>query len=102
MKKPSSFEDALERLEAIVARLEEGEVGLEESLEQYREGIRLHRYCQDKLRKVEQELMRVLKEDELEGAEQPPAEEADPAGSSPENPQQPSGPPLEANEELPF
>ena len=65
-KKPS-FEQALARLEEIVEKLEEGEIGLEESLAQYREGIRLHKYCAEKLAKVEQELMRVLKEEE--GAE---------------------------------
>ncbi len=62
-KKPS-FEQALARLEEIVEKLEEGEIGLEDSLAHYREGIGLHKYCAEKLAKVEQELMRVLKEDD--------------------------------------
>ena len=37
------FEDALERLEEIVHSLEEGDIGLNESLERYEEGIKLLR-----------------------------------------------------------
>jgi exodeoxyribonuclease VII small subunit len=56
------FEEALERLEEIVHRLEEGEIGLEESLAAYQEGMRLHRLCQERLRRVEEELLVVLRE----------------------------------------
>lgn len=59
---PASFEEALERLEEIVQRLEEGEIGLEESLSVYREGMLLHRFCQERLRRVEEELLTVLRE----------------------------------------
>ena len=38
---PLRFEDALERLEEIVHSLEEGDIGLNESLERYEEGIKL-------------------------------------------------------------
>jgi exodeoxyribonuclease VII small subunit len=64
MKKPNSFEDALRGLEDIVSSLEEGEVGLEQSLEKYREGVKLHQYCQDRLKRVETELMKVLSEED--------------------------------------
>jgi exodeoxyribonuclease VII small subunit len=40
-----SFEDALARLEAIVVRLESGDLPLEESLKQFEEGVRLSRLC---------------------------------------------------------
>jgi exodeoxyribonuclease VII small subunit len=40
-----SFEQALERLEAIVRELEEGRVGLSEGLAHYEEGVKLLRQC---------------------------------------------------------
>jgi exodeoxyribonuclease VII small subunit len=44
-KDPLSFEQALERLEALVEKLEEGAIPLEESLAAYVEGTRLVRHC---------------------------------------------------------
>ena len=40
-----SFEQALERLEALVEKLEEGAIPLDESLAAYVEGTRLVRHC---------------------------------------------------------
>jgi len=40
-----SFEEAIEQLEQIVRLLEEGEVGLNEALEQYEKGVKLLRRC---------------------------------------------------------
>lgn len=57
-----SFETALERLEDIVHNLEEGQMTLEECLASYQEGIRLHRLCQERLGKVEEELARLLED----------------------------------------
>ena len=48
-----SFEEALDRLEAIVRRLEEGEIGLNEALEQYEEGVGLLRQAYDVLQRAE-------------------------------------------------
>ena len=66
------FEEALERLEEIVHRLEEGEIGLEDSLAAYQEGMRLHRLCQERLRRVEEELLVVLRDNTPPEAEQAP------------------------------
>jgi exodeoxyribonuclease VII small subunit len=44
-----SFEDALKRLEAIVARLESGEASLDESITLYAEGDRLRARCENRL-----------------------------------------------------
>jgi len=41
-KKEKSFEDALKRLEEIVALLEKGGLSLEESLSLFEEGVNLH------------------------------------------------------------
>jgi exodeoxyribonuclease VII small subunit len=44
-----SFEKALEELESIVARMEEGKLPLEESLAAYQRGAELLRFCESKL-----------------------------------------------------
>ncbi|HYZ48744.1 MAG TPA: exodeoxyribonuclease VII small subunit [Sphingomonas sp.] len=44
-----SFEDALKRLETIVARLESGEASLDESITLYAEGDRLRAQCEARL-----------------------------------------------------
>ncbi|HSN72156.1 MAG TPA: exodeoxyribonuclease VII small subunit [Steroidobacteraceae bacterium] len=48
------FERSLAELEAIVERLEQGELTLEESLRQFERGIELTRHCQSALGKAEQ------------------------------------------------
>ena len=44
-----SFEDALMELEAIVRRLEEGRVPLEEAVQAYERGSKLRAHCEAKL-----------------------------------------------------
>jgi len=56
------FEAALAELEAIVQRLEQGELPLEESLRQFERGVALTRSCQQALRQAEQKI-RVLSKD---------------------------------------
>ncbi|OHB82275.1 MAG: exodeoxyribonuclease VII small subunit [Planctomycetes bacterium RBG_16_64_12] len=53
---PPSFEEALEQLEATVHQLEEGEIGLNESLKQYEKGVNLLRRCYDLLRAAERRI----------------------------------------------
>ena len=48
------FEDALARLEKIVESIEKGDVGLEESIKHFEEGVKLIRQCRGVL--VEAEL----------------------------------------------
>jgi exodeoxyribonuclease VII small subunit len=48
-----SFEDALAELERVVARLESGEVPLEESIALYARGAELRAHCEDKLKAAE-------------------------------------------------
>lgn len=54
-----SYEEALGRLETIIERVEHGEIGLEETLEQYRRGRALLRRCQGILDTAEQEIRRL-------------------------------------------
>ena len=53
-----SFEEALDQLEDIVSKLEDGSINLEESIEEYTRGVHLKNHCETKLKeatlKVEQ------------------------------------------------
>jgi exodeoxyribonuclease VII small subunit len=51
-----SFEEALGQLESIVRQLEEGEIGLNEALEQYEKGVKLLRRCYDLLEHAERRI----------------------------------------------
>ena len=53
MAKKPSFEEALKQLEEITARIERGEIGLEESITQYEKGMGLVKKCRDILNKAE-------------------------------------------------
>ena len=55
-KEPPSFEDALEELETIVERMEDGEPSLEESLKLFERGMDLTRRCQKALDDAEQRI----------------------------------------------
>ncbi len=47
------FEEALGRLEKLTEEIERGEVGLEESIEKYAEGMKLVAHCRKVLGKAE-------------------------------------------------
>ncbi|MDY0169325.1 MAG: exodeoxyribonuclease VII small subunit [Thermoguttaceae bacterium] len=51
--KQPRFEQAIERLEAIVRALEEGELGLEEALGRYEEGVKMLRHAHALLERAE-------------------------------------------------
>jgi exodeoxyribonuclease VII small subunit len=52
----TTFEQAMERLESIVARLESGDVPLETAIELFQEGMSLSRLCGQKLEQVERRI----------------------------------------------
>lgn len=56
------FEAALARLEEIVSELESGELGLEQSLKLFEEGIRLSRICSARLEEAERKVEVLLKD----------------------------------------
>jgi exodeoxyribonuclease VII small subunit len=57
------FEEAMEKLERIVAKLESGDAPLEEAIELFQEGMRLSRICSVKLETVERKIEMLLEED---------------------------------------
>jgi exodeoxyribonuclease VII small subunit len=62
-EKVLSFEQAMEQLETIVEKLEEGDVPLEEAISFYKEGMELSKLCHDKLKSVETQLAEIITED---------------------------------------
>ena len=54
-----SFEKAIEELESIVKRLEEGKVPLEDSVAIYERGEALKRRCEDLLRQAEARVQKI-------------------------------------------
>jgi exodeoxyribonuclease VII small subunit len=50
----STFEEALGKLEAVVAQLEGGDLPLEDALRTFEEGVRLARVCAARLEDAEQ------------------------------------------------
>jgi exodeoxyribonuclease VII small subunit len=59
-----SFEDALAELEQVVRDLEDGQVGLEESLARYERGVGLIKACYAQLRDAEQRILLVTGTDD--------------------------------------
>jgi exodeoxyribonuclease VII small subunit len=62
VKKTYPFEQSLEKLETLVARMEKGDLSLEESLKTFEEGIKLTRECQQALAKAEQKVKMLIEE----------------------------------------
>jgi exodeoxyribonuclease VII small subunit len=56
------FEAALARLEEIVSSLESGELGLEQSLKLFEEGVKLARVCNTRLEEAERKVEILLKD----------------------------------------
>lgn len=58
-----NFEQKLSDLEALVAKLETGELSLDESLKAYEEGVALTRECQSMLEKAQLRIEMASKQD---------------------------------------
>lgn len=54
-----TFEQALSELERIVHELEDGQVGLEDSLARYEKGVGLLKRCYGQLRQAEQRILQL-------------------------------------------
>jgi exodeoxyribonuclease VII small subunit len=76
-RKEKNFEEALERLEAIVSELEGEDRGLEKQFALFQEGMDLARFCDKKLAEVEKSVEIVLKESAEEWKTAPFAAEED-------------------------
>jgi len=61
MSETLNFEEALKRLEQIVAKMEQGSAPLEESLALFEEGTSLVRQCSKQLDEAELKVVRLMK-----------------------------------------
>ena len=61
--KSIDFEQALDELETLVERMEQGDSSLEDSLKDFERGIELTRSCQKALAEAEQKVQILLKKD---------------------------------------
>jgi exodeoxyribonuclease VII small subunit len=62
-QKTPDFETALAELEALVEKMEQGDLSLDESLKQFERGVQLTRACQLALREAEQKVQILLEKD---------------------------------------
>ena len=61
--KENSFEKNLQKLELIVEKLESGEIGLEESVRLYEEGMKIKKICDKKLKDIEMQIKKIKIDD---------------------------------------
>ncbi len=82
--KLSDFEKNLKRLEEIVAKLEKGELTLEESLKLFEEGIKLARTCEKALTEAERRVEILIRNEEGQMEAKPfvPSEELEQENST--------------------
>lgn len=61
-----TFEQAMSRLEEIIAALENNQISLEKSVDLFQEGIKLSKICSDKLAGIEDKVAKILVNGKLE------------------------------------
>ncbi len=66
-----TFEQAINQLKGIVDKIEQGEIPLQDSLEQYEKGMALIKHCRDILQKAEKRIERISKEEPPEPPQEP-------------------------------
>ena len=59
-KSSPSFEEALQKLESLVEKMESGDISLEQSLEWFEEGIRLVKSCRKQMENAEQKVQSLI------------------------------------------
>jgi exodeoxyribonuclease VII small subunit len=60
------FEEAIKELTNIVSKIEQGQIPLQDSLEQYEKGMALIKQCRTILQKAEERIEKITKEQETE------------------------------------
>jgi exodeoxyribonuclease VII small subunit len=61
-EKQDTFEKDLKQLEDVVARLEQGDLPLDEAMMLFQEGMRLSKLCSQRLSTVEREIKKLVAE----------------------------------------
>jgi exodeoxyribonuclease VII small subunit len=61
-----SFEEAIKELTSIVSKIEQGQIPLQDSLEQYERGMALIKHCRGILRQAEKRIEKIATEEKSE------------------------------------
>jgi exodeoxyribonuclease VII small subunit len=61
-KKSEQFEESLKRLQAIVEKLERGDLPLEQAMESFTEGMQLVQVCHQKLEEAEKKVQILVRD----------------------------------------
>jgi exodeoxyribonuclease VII small subunit len=80
----NEFEKSFQQLEKIVQRLEAEELPLDESLQLFEQGIRLSRFCHQRLEEVEKKIELILADAKGQPVIEPFEEDADDEDVAPE------------------
>ena len=62
-EKDNNFEANLKKLEVIVDKLESGDIGIEESVKLYEEGMKIKKICDEKLKEIDMQIKKIKIED---------------------------------------
>ena len=65
-----NFEQAIKELTGIVGKIEQGQIPLQDSLQQYERGMALIKHCRAILKKAEQRIEKITKEQQSENNSQ--------------------------------
>lgn len=76
-----TFENALTKLDRITAELEQGDLGLDNSLKKFEEGVQLVQFCNEKLEEARSQIDLLLKKNKTLAAVPFTEEPAKPSGS---------------------
>lgn len=60
MKKEMKYEEAMRQLESIAAKMERGELDIDQMSEQLKSAQELIKMCKDKLTKTDEEIRKIL------------------------------------------
>lgn len=66
MAKEMTLEQMFEKLEESIEKLEQEDISLEDSFKIYREGMKLIQTCNEKIDKVEKEVLKLSENGELD------------------------------------
>lgn len=65
-KENITFEEALQKLQNAVSKLENGEIKLDEAFEMFEEGIKYAKICEEKLSNIENKVAKIVKDGKIE------------------------------------
>jgi len=64
------FEESIKELTEIVSKIEQGQIPLQDSLQQYEKGMALIKHCRSILQKAEERIEKISKEEKPKGRSQ--------------------------------